>query len=205
MENLQKPWLKFYDHRVDEHVSVKHESLYDFLEDSVSRFGDKPALTFYGRSWSYNETKMIVDRLASALHKDGFKKGDRAALMLPNCPQYIFTLFAIFRLGGIAVQVNPMYVEREISFVLEDSDATHMFVLDALYPKVKKVQGDSALRKVIAIGLGGERIALGEGTCILKKCFRCRLMLLKPPSIRWRMWRSCSIPAARPASLKALC
>ncbi|WP_053360680.1 long-chain fatty acid--CoA ligase [Bacillus sp. FJAT-27251] len=163
MENLQKPWLKFYDHRVDEHVSVKHESLYDFLEDSVSRFGDKPALTFYGRSWSYNETKMIVDRLASALHKDGFKKGDRAALMLPNCPQYIFTLFAIFRLGGIAVQVNPMYVEREISFVLEDSDATHMFVLDALYPKVKKVQGDSSLRKVIAVGLGGERIALGEG------------------------------------------
>jgi long-chain acyl-CoA synthetase len=45
----QKPWLKFYDPRVDENVSVKHESLYDFLESAVNRFGDRPAFTFYGK------------------------------------------------------------------------------------------------------------------------------------------------------------
>jgi long-chain acyl-CoA synthetase len=76
----QKPWLKFYDPRVNEHVSVKHESLYDFLESAVTRFGEKPAFTFYGKVFSYNQTKMIVDRLAAALHKEGFKKGDRVAI-----------------------------------------------------------------------------------------------------------------------------
>ncbi|MGG3469868.1 long-chain fatty acid--CoA ligase [Neobacillus pocheonensis] len=158
----EKPWLKLYDPRIDEHVSVKYESLYDFLENAVARFGEKPAFTFYNKVFSYNDTKMIVDRLASTLHKEGFKKGDRVAIMLPNCPQYIFSLFSIFRLGGIAVQVNPMYVEREIGFVLEDSGAKYMIALDAFYPKVKKVQADTSLKKVIVVGFGGKRKELAE-------------------------------------------
>ena len=159
----QKPWLKFYDPRVSEHVSVKHESLYDFLESAVNQFGEKPAFTFFGKVFSYNETKMLVDRLASGLHKQGFKKGDRVAIMLPNCPHYIFSLFAIFKLGGIAVQVNPMYVEREIAYVLDDSGAKYMIALDAFYPKIKKVQGDTSLKQVIVVSFGGERKELAEG------------------------------------------
>lgn len=158
----QKPWLKWYDPRVDEHVSVKYESLYDFLENAVTRFGTKPAFTFYGKVFSYIETKMIVDRLAAALHREGLKKGDRVAIMLPNCPQYIFTLFAIFRLGGIVVQVNPMYVEREIEFVLEDSGAKFMVVLDGFYPKVKKAQSTSSLKKMFVVSFGGERMEIDE-------------------------------------------
>jgi long-chain acyl-CoA synthetase len=163
MTYQQKPWLKFYDPRVDENVSVKHESLYDFLESAVNRFGDKPAFTFYGKVFSYNDTKMMVNRFASTLNRKGFKKGDRVAIMLPNCPHYIFTLFAIFRLGGIAVQVNPMYVEREIAFVLEDSGAKYMVALDGFYPKVKKVQQDTSLKNVIVVSFGGERMELAEG------------------------------------------
>jgi long-chain acyl-CoA synthetase len=168
----EKPWLKLYDPRVDEHVSVKHESLYDFLESAVNRFGDKPAFTFYGKVFSFDETKMMVDRLAAALHKEGLKKGDRVAIMLPNCPQYVFTLFAIFRLGGIAVQVNPMYVEREIAYVLDDSGAKFMVALDAFYPKVKKVQSDTFLKKVIVVSFGGERKELAEGDDYFEECLQ---------------------------------
>lgn len=158
-----KPWLKWYESNIDEHVSVKYESLYDFLEDAVGRFGNKPAFTFYGREFSFNETKFIVDRLSVHLHNQGLQKGDRVAVMLPNTPHYIFALFAIFRLGGIAVQVNPMYVEREISFVLEDSGAKYMFALDAFYPKIKKVQADTHLQHIVGIGLGGEKAELASG------------------------------------------
>ncbi|WML27744.1 long-chain fatty acid--CoA ligase [Neobacillus sp. OS1-33] len=159
----QKPWLKLYDPRVSENVCVKHESLYDFLEGAVQRFGDKPAFTFYGKVFSFTETKIIVDRFSSSLHKQGFKKGDRVAIMLPNSPHYIFTLFAIFQLGGIAVQVNPMSVEREIAYVLDDSGAKFLVALDSFYPKVKRVQSDTTLKKVIVVSFGGERKELGEG------------------------------------------
>ncbi|WP_462409026.1 long-chain-fatty-acid--CoA ligase [Neobacillus sp. Marseille-QA0830] len=159
----QKPWLKVYDPRINENVLIEHDSLYDFLREAVERYNIKPAFTFYGNVWSYNETKLLTDRLAAALHKAGLAKGDRMAIMLPNSPHYIFTLFAVFRLGGIAVQVNPMYVEREIEHVLNDSGAEYMVVLDALYPKVKKIQANTSLKKIIAVNLGSDRLQLDDG------------------------------------------
>lgn len=106
----QKPWLKFYDPRINKEVSVDYDSLFDLLQQAANIHGEKPALTFYERSWSYKETRAISEWLAASLYRIGFKKGDRLGIMLPNCPHYIFSLFAVFRLGGIAVQVNPMYV-----------------------------------------------------------------------------------------------
>ena len=159
----QKPWLKYYDSRIDEHVLIEHNSLYDFFQDAVNRYNNKPALTFYGEVWTYNETKAVTDRFATALHKEGFIKGDRLAIMLPNSPHYIFTLFGVFSLGGISVQVNPMYVEREIDHVLNDSGAEYMVVSDSLYPRVKKVQHNTSLKKILVVSFGGARSELAEG------------------------------------------
>jgi long-chain acyl-CoA synthetase len=159
----EKPWLKIYDPRISEHVNIEHDSLYDFLQGAVSRYTDKPAFTFYGKVWSYNDTKEITDKLATALFREGFKKGDTLSIMLPNSPHYLFTLFAAFRLGGIAVQVNPMYVEREIEHVLKDSGSEYIVVLDALYPRIKKIQSSTSLKKVIVVSFGGSQIDLDEG------------------------------------------
>ncbi|WP_462409044.1 long-chain-fatty-acid--CoA ligase [Neobacillus sp. Marseille-QA0830] len=159
----KKPWLKFYDPRISEHVSIEYDSLFDLLRQAANIHGDHPALTFYGRSWSYKETKMLSEWLAASLYRIGFQKGDRLAIMLPNCPQYIFSLFAAFRLGGIAVQVNPMYVEREIEYVLNDSEAEYMVVFEAFYPRVKQVQSKTSLKRIIVVGFGGNKIPLSEG------------------------------------------
>ncbi|SEM96511.1 long-chain acyl-CoA synthetase [Mesobacillus persicus] len=156
----EKPWLKLYDPSVGENVSVEYESLFGLLDRSATKFKEKPALTFYGRSWSFIETRFIAEAFAAALHEEGFTKGDRLAIMLPNSPHYIFSLFGGFRLGGINVQVNPMYVEREIEHVLVDSSTEFMIVLDALYPRVKQVQPKTSLKKVIVVSLGGEKFDL---------------------------------------------
>jgi long-chain acyl-CoA synthetase len=160
---LQKPWLKYYDSRIDEQVSVNYDSLFDLLKQASNIHSEKPALTFLGRSWTYKETKTISEWFAASLYRVGFKKGDRIAIMLPNCPHYIFSLFAAFRLGGIAVQVNPMYVEREIEYVLNDSEAEYMIVFEALYPRVKKVQPHTSLKKIFVVGFGGSKTQLAEG------------------------------------------
>ncbi len=163
MDYQKKPWLKFYDSRISENISIEYESLFDLLRQAANIHNEKPALTFYGRSWSYRETRMVSEWLAASLYRIGFKKGDRIAIMLPNSPHYIFSLFASFRLGGIAVQVNPMYVEREIEYVLNDSESEYMVVFEALYPRVKQVQAKTSLKKVIVVGFGGNRAELAEG------------------------------------------
>jgi long-chain acyl-CoA synthetase len=159
----QKPWLKFYDPRIDKDVSVDYDSLFDLLEQAANIHREKPALTFYERSWSYKETRAITEWLAASLYRTGFQKGDRLGIMLPNSPHYIFSLFAVFRLGGIAVQVNPMYVEREIEYALNDSEAKYMVVFEAFYHKVKEVQPRTSLQKIIVVGFGGTRVDLAEG------------------------------------------
>ncbi|MCL6571643.1 MAG: long-chain fatty acid--CoA ligase [Bacillus sp. (in: Bacteria)] len=159
----EKPWLKLYDPRIEYDVTVEDHSLYDFLKRSVGLYTERPALTFSGKTLSFTELKITIDRLATALHKEGFKKGDRLAIMLPNTPHYFFSLFSTFCLGGIVVQVNPMYVEREIEYVLNDSGAEYMVVLEALYPRVKKVQANTSLKKVLVVSLGGTRMDLSEG------------------------------------------
>ena len=158
----KKPWLKFYDPRISKDVSIEYDSLFDLLKQAANIHNDKPALTFFGKLWSYKETRMISEWLAASLFRVGLKKGDRMAIMLPNCPHYILSLFAAFRLGGIAVQVNPMYVEREIEYVLNDSGAEYMVVFEALYPRVKKVQPKTSLKKVIVVGFTGNRIQLDD-------------------------------------------
>jgi len=159
----QKPWLKLYDSKVSENVSVEYSSLFDLLDRSSAIYGEKPALTFYGRSWNFNDLKLVAEAYAASLHNNGFKKGDRMSIMLPNSPHYIFSLFGSFRLGGINVQVNPMYVEREIEHVLADSGSEFIIVLDTLYQKVKNVQPKTNLKEIIVVNLGGEKIALEEG------------------------------------------
>ncbi|NWQ41328.1 long-chain fatty acid--CoA ligase [Bacillus sp. EB106-08-02-XG196] len=158
----QMPWLKFYDPRINKEVSVDYDSLFDLLQQAANIHGEKPALTFYERSWSYKETRAISEWLAASLYRIGFKKGDRLGIMLPNCPHYIFSLFAVFRLGGIAVQVNPMYVEREIEYALNDSEANYMVVFEAFYQKVKEVQPKTSLKKIIVVGFGESRVSLAD-------------------------------------------
>jgi len=91
----KKPWLKFYDPRVSENVSIEYDSLFDLLNQAANIHDERPALTFYGRSWSYKDTKMISEWLAASLYRIGLKKGDRLALCCP----IVLTIFLVYLQG----------------------------------------------------------------------------------------------------------
>lgn len=163
MGKMEKPWLKFYHSEVAEFADIKEESLYELVRSAAARFGDATAITFYQKTFSFKEVLGITEHYAACLHAEGFQKGDRIAIMLPNTPHYLFSLFAAFRVGGIAAQVNPMYVEREIEHVLKDSGAKFIVVLDILYPRVKAVQKQTQVEKVIVVSLTQQSVDLQEG------------------------------------------
>jgi long-chain acyl-CoA synthetase len=101
--------------------------------------------------------------MAASLAARGVKKGDRVALMLPNCPQYVVSFFATVRLGAVVTQLNPMYVEREIEHILKDSGAESIVVYSDAYPRVKNVMGQTALKNVIVVDFEGEPEGLESG------------------------------------------
>lgn len=150
---MEKRWLSLYDERLSENSEILNRSLNDLLNDSVEQFGDHTAITFFRNTWRYNELKQMSEAMAGALSEEGFQKGDRLAIMLPNCPQYLYSLFGTWRVGGAVVQVNPMYVDRELKDILNDSEATHIVILSDLYPLFKKVRQDVPTKKAIVVEL----------------------------------------------------
>jgi long-chain acyl-CoA synthetase len=119
------------------------------LDDAASSFPTNTALAFLGNKLSYKQLKDEVDRFATALAGLGVSKGDRVAIILPNCPQNVITFFAALRLGAVVVEHNPLYTETELRHQLADCGAKVVVCLDRVYETVAKVQKDTALEHVV--------------------------------------------------------
>ncbi len=148
-----KPWLKNYDLWAPAEINPPNQPLYQILQIASAAYRDKPAVAFMGASIDFGEVKKLVDRLATALQKLGVVKGDRVGIMLPNCPQYLVSFFAIVRLGAIVVNVNPIYTPREVEMVAKDSGMRAIIALDLLAPNIFGILANSAIEHVIATSL----------------------------------------------------
>ncbi len=88
------------------------------------RYPDRIALSFKGWDLTYRELDAKSTRLANSLVKLGVKKGDKVASLLRNCNQSYETYFGIAKMGGVSVQLNPRLVARELTYILDNSDAS---------------------------------------------------------------------------------
>ena len=146
---MDKIWLKHYEEGVPHEIHIPETTFYDVLVKNAQELGDKPALSFYGKELNYAQLLASVDRFAAALHHLGVKKGTRVAIMLPNIPQYLIVHYAILKLGGIVSPTNPLYVEREIKHMMNDSEAEIIIALDILVKRIKNVWDETELKKII--------------------------------------------------------
>ncbi|NEK65910.1 MAG: AMP-binding protein, partial [Xanthomonas perforans] len=79
----------------------------------------------FGKTITYREADQLVEQFAAYLLGElQLKKGDRVALMMPNCLQYPVATFGILRAGLTVVNVNPLYTPRELKHQLIDSGAS---------------------------------------------------------------------------------
>ena len=163
MFGTEKPWLKVYQGHVEAETEVFDGSLHDMFRMAVERHRGKTALTFYGTTFEFERLQALVEKMAGSLAASGVGKGDRVALMLPNCPQYVISFFATIRLGAIVTQLNPMYVEREIEHILADSGAETIVVYKDMYPRVRNVLPQTSLKDVIVVDFAGEPAGLDPG------------------------------------------
>jgi long-chain acyl-CoA synthetase len=145
----QKPWLKHYDFWVPAETTYPSQSVYQVLNVAASHCGDRPATAFLGGQMTYSEIKAQTDKLATALARLGIGRGDRVGVMLPNCPQYIISFFAIVRLGAIVANVNPTYTPREVDLVARDSGMRVMITLDVLSPISLGIKDHTNLEQII--------------------------------------------------------
>lgn len=155
---MERPWLKFYDKGVRPNLEYPPVPMHYFLEQSVAKYPNNPVTIFGNGSkldatMTYRQLDEQVNRLANALAQMGVKKGDRVAIYLPNCPQFVISYYAILKLGAIVAPNNPLYVARELEFQVNDSGAETIICLSRFYPNVQKIRANTKLRNVIVTNI----------------------------------------------------
>jgi long-chain acyl-CoA synthetase len=151
---MEKHWLKQYDQEVPHSLKPYPErTLLDVVRDVALQRPGHPALLFKGASLSYGELDRLSDAFAAALVAQGVARGDRVALLLPNCPQFVIGQLGAWKAGAVVVPLNPLYTEHELSEMLADSGAETALVLTPFYDKVKGLQPQSKLRRIIATNI----------------------------------------------------
>jgi long-chain acyl-CoA synthetase len=120
--------------------------LTEYLRGWARQQPDKPAIIFYGTELTYRQLDEQSDRFAELLAANGVRPGDRVALFLPNCPQFVVCFFGTLKLGGVHVPVNPMFREHELLLELNDSGAEIIIAQDQLMPLVRAIRGRTHIR-----------------------------------------------------------
>ncbi|MEH6942080.1 long-chain-fatty-acid--CoA ligase [Bacillus sp. JJ722] len=142
---MKKTWHAFYPKSIPFEVEIPSCSIYHFLERATQDFPNQTAIIEGDEAITYTELKQAVDFFAGALHRRGFKKGDRLGIMLYNCKEYIIAYFGVQRLGGIVVQLNPMYQPHELNFMLDDSEPMWLICESSQIEKLERTSYSSKL------------------------------------------------------------
>src|SRR5215831_20406877 len=152
--NATMPWLEHYDHGVPASLTAYPDrTILDCVSDMAARLPDHPAVVFKGRTISYSALERLSDACAAALQSLGVARGDRVALVLPNCPQFVIVELAVWKLGAVLAPLNPLYTEAELETALGESGATAAVVLTRFYQRIKRVQPRTSLRQVVATSI----------------------------------------------------
>jgi long-chain acyl-CoA synthetase len=149
-----KPWLQHYDEGVPHTLQPYPErTLLDVVSQSARQRPDHPVLLFKGTELSYRDLERLTDAFGEALASLGVQKGDRVALLMPNCPQMVITQLGAWKAGAIVAPMNPLYTERELAHGLTECGAETAVVLTPFYTKVKALQPRTRLQRIIAANI----------------------------------------------------
>lgn len=154
--SLERPWLAQYPQGVPAQIDVdEFPSIVSVLQNAIDKYRDRPAFSNFGKVLTYGDIDRLSAQFAAYLLGElKLKKGDRVAIMMPNCLQYPIATFGVLRAGLSVVNTNPMYTPRELKHQLDDSGASVIFVLDNFGKTVAEVVAGTQVKQVITTGLG---------------------------------------------------
>ena len=121
------------------------------LMRNANRIPDKLAFKFGPKTYTYKEMNEYVNRLANGLLARGIDKGDKIGIMMKNSDLFVMAFYAIMKAGAVAVPINFRLTEREVEYILKDSDSVALF-FDVDYADIiqKATENNDKLRLLIA-------------------------------------------------------
>lgn len=150
---MERTWTKHWPKSIPQSIDYPNIALYELLKRSTDKVPDSTAIFFRNKQFTYQQLDDAVSRFGAALHEDGIGKGDRVALYLPNIPQFVIAYFGALQVGAIVVACSPLYKDRELTHIMNDSGSRVLVYLDQLEPYVQSVQKKARLDHLIVTSL----------------------------------------------------
>lgn len=143
-------WLKKYPAGIPPTIDPQQNTVLEFFEDCVHKFGDDPAFENMGKRLSFNELDTLSSQFAAFLQTNtGLTKGDRIAIQMPNLLQYVVVMFGALRAGLIVVNTNPLYTPREMKHQFRDSSASAIVILANFAHNLEKILPETSIKTVV--------------------------------------------------------
>ncbi|MFM2052023.1 MAG: hypothetical protein RL456_60 [Pseudomonadota bacterium] len=117
-----RPHLKHWPARLPRDLALPDTTLWFNLEVAARRWPDRPAWIFLGHALTWRALHRQAEALAGWLRAQGVRRGDRVALFMQNCPQFIVAFYAAVRADAVVVPVNPMNRADEFGHYITDPE-----------------------------------------------------------------------------------
>lgn len=137
---MEPIWHRHYEAGVPYSLDYPDLIVSDMLSEAARTHPRRTAAVFLGGRVSYRELEHLADLFANALRGLGLEFGDRVAIHLPNCPQFMIAYYGALRAGCVVVPVNPLYQGEDLAGILRDSEARVVVTLTKLYPNLAAVR-----------------------------------------------------------------
>src|SRR2546422_3644425 len=146
---LEKPCFAQWPADVPRSLTYPDIPVQELLRRTAKEHGDRPAVSFYGKTLTYRDLDAAVDRFAAGLRTIGVRAGDRVSLLLPNTPHYMVAFFAVLRAGAIGVQTNPILTPRELEVLWNDAGVETVVALDLFWHNLSKAKAGTQVQRVV--------------------------------------------------------
>lgn len=146
----ERPWLARYDSGQPTEITPEFDNALAMFAATVARMPDGDAIRYFDGRISFGELDQLTDAFATGILAEGFGAGERVAIFAQNVPQFVIAQIGTWKAGGIAVSINPMNKQRELTELLSDSGATVLVAHQSLYRDVAAaVVPGTAVRTVL--------------------------------------------------------
>jgi long-chain acyl-CoA synthetase len=147
-------WTKHYDLGVPESLApYPVRTLVDYARESAAQRPTATAIIFKGTRISNAELVRLSDRFAASLIVAGVGRGDRVALLMPNCPQFLIAEFGAWKAGATVLPLNPLYTGNELIEPLLTAGVDTVVTLTPFYRRLKDIQSRTRLKRIIATSI----------------------------------------------------
>lgn len=181
---VKTPWEKHLGN-VPMHLDYFEGSMFEAIENIAKKYPNAIAFDFMGKSTSYQKFIEETRKCARALRTIGVREGDRVTVAMPNCPQAIYTFYAINLIGAVANMIHPLSAEKEIEFFLNESESVTAVTLDQFYGKFESIRNNTKVVNIILASVKDELSKPIRAGYMLTEGRKIQKIPADAPVIRW--------------------